>query len=233
MNKKIMGAIVALIVVIGGYFYASPYLVLNHIKSAVEAGDSEKLSVYIDYPSVRRSLKDQVKAKILEDTEIDNPNILGTLGVKFASTMIDNVVDTMVTPEGVTLLLQGKNLKDGLMNPLGEERQPSEGSDRMETSTRYLSMNVFEISVKKPNQEKMLKVIMHRDGLSWKVNKLILDLPTENLTQKQNFAEAQKSESLPITQTFVIGQQPAPSLQVASVFNFSKVQREKNHRILL
>ena len=225
-----MGVIIALVVVISGYFYASPYLVLNNIKSAVEVGDSEKLSAYIDYPSVRQGLKDQFKAKILNDVATDKTNEWQALGAKFASTMIDKVVDTMVTPEGVTLLLQGKIFKDGLMSPMNEDSQSSERlgkSDKMETSTRYLSMNVFEISVKKPNQEKMLKVIMHRDGLSWKVNKLILDLPTENLTQKQKIAEAQKSESLPITQTFVVGQQPASSLQAALVFNFSKVQREK------
>ena len=155
-----MGVIIALVVVIGGYFYASPYLVLNNIKSAVEVGDSEKLSAYIDYPSVRQGLKDQFKAKILNDVATDKTNEWQALGAKFASTMIDKVVDTMVTPEGVTLLLQGKIFKDGLMSPMNEDSQSSERlgkSDKMETSTRYLSMNVFEISVKKPNQEKMLK----------------------------------------------------------------------------
>ncbi|MEG2269601.1 MAG: DUF2939 domain-containing protein, partial [Acinetobacter sp.] len=43
MNKKLIGALItAVIILIGGYYYASPYLVLNSIKSAAQAGDSEK-----------------------------------------------------------------------------------------------------------------------------------------------------------------------------------------------
>ena len=65
MNKKLIGALIAIVVVICGYLYASPYLAINNIKKAAEAGDTEKLSTYIDYPSVRESLKSQVKASVM------------------------------------------------------------------------------------------------------------------------------------------------------------------------
>ena len=45
MNKKLIGALIAVIVVlVGGYYYASPYLALNTIKKAAQAGDSDTVS---------------------------------------------------------------------------------------------------------------------------------------------------------------------------------------------
>ena len=48
MNKKLIGALIAIVVVICGYLYASPYLALNNIKKAAQAGDSDTVSKYID-----------------------------------------------------------------------------------------------------------------------------------------------------------------------------------------
>lgn len=68
MNKKLIGAIIAVVIVlVGGYYYASPYLVLNSIKNAAQAGDSEKVSAYMDYPSVRQSFKDQMNAYMVKE----------------------------------------------------------------------------------------------------------------------------------------------------------------------
>ena len=108
MNKKLLGALIAIVVVICGYLYASPYLAINNIKKAAEAGDTEKLSTYIDYPSVRESFKSQVKASVMKDMANSNSDGWEALGEMLAVAMVDKVVDAMVTPEGVTLMLQGK-----------------------------------------------------------------------------------------------------------------------------
>ena len=41
MNKKLIGALIAIVVVICGYLYASPFLALNNTKKAAQAGDSD------------------------------------------------------------------------------------------------------------------------------------------------------------------------------------------------
>ena len=107
MNKKLIGVLIAIVVVICGYLYASPYLAINNIKKAAEAGDTEKLSTYIDYPSVRESFKSQVKASVMKDMANSNSDGWEALGEMLAVAMVDKVVDAMVTPEGVTLMLQG------------------------------------------------------------------------------------------------------------------------------
>ena len=66
MNKKRIWLIGGIVIMVLTYIYASPYLVLNSIQRAAQAGDSEKVSNYIDYPSVRQSFKDQMNAMVMK-----------------------------------------------------------------------------------------------------------------------------------------------------------------------
>jgi hypothetical protein len=91
-----------------------PYLVLNSIKNAAQAGDSEKVSAYMDYPSVRQSFKDQMNAYMVKEMASKETNGWEALGTMIATTMVDKMVDAVVTPEGMTLMLQGKDFKDSL-----------------------------------------------------------------------------------------------------------------------
>ncbi len=112
MNKKIIGAIIALVVVICGYLYASPYIAINNIKNAAQVGDSEKVSKYIDYPSVRQSFKDQMNAMMMKEMATHKDDGFAALGAMLASTMVDKMIDGFVTPEGMTMMMQGKDLKE-------------------------------------------------------------------------------------------------------------------------
>ena len=171
MNKKIIGAIIALVVVICSYLYASPYLAINSIKSAAQEGDSETVSKYIDYPSVRQSLKDQMNAKMMKEMANQKDDGFAALGAMLASTMVDKMVDGIVTPEGMTMMMKGKDLKD-VVQPSIESTE--EG--KTEYKTRYTSYSDFEVVIQDPNDSKAVTVKMVRDGLSWKVNKIVVPL---------------------------------------------------------
>ena len=74
--KKIGAAVVLVGALVGGVYYASPYLVLNELRQAVAAKDSEVLKELIDFPSVRQSLKDQfnvILASNMAAEAKDNP----------------------------------------------------------------------------------------------------------------------------------------------------------------
>ena len=198
MNKKLIGALITIVVVICGYLYASPYLALNNIKKAAEAGDTEKLSTYIDYPSVRESFKSQVKASVMKDMANSNSDGWEALGEMLAVAMVDKVVDAMVTPEGVTLMLQGKDIRDAIKQDLATEDVKQEQNVKFESSTRYLTINDFELTLKRLDTDKKLKVIMHRNGLSWKVTKLALDLDQNSvaLDQESNLQDTSSEQVL-------------------------------------
>lgn len=174
MNKKVIGIITSILILMGGYFYASPYLVLNSIKNAAQVGDSEKISAYIDYPSVRQSFKDQMNAKIMKEMPNQKNDKFSALGAMFASTIVDKMADSFISPEGMTLLIQGKGFKEKLQ--AHQERQANPSSDdktKLAYSTRYLSMNVFEATLKHKDRDMddTPRIVMERDGLSWKVKK--------------------------------------------------------------
>lgn len=177
MNKKILGVIFGLIILILGYLYASPYIAINSIKNAAQAGDSEKVSKYIDYPSVRQSFKDQMNAYMFKEMASKEANGWEALGAMLASTMVDKMIDAMITPEGMTLMLQGKDLKSTSSNG-SDDHQVSEAKKepKPDYSSRYTSMNDFEVVIKDQDKAKEVKVMMVRDGLSWKINKIIVPL---------------------------------------------------------
>lgn len=218
MNKKLIGAIIAVVIVlVGGYYYASPYLVLNSIKNAAQAGDSEKVSAYMDYPSVRQSFKDQMNAYMVKEMASKETNGWEALGTMIATTMVDKMVDAVVTPEGMTLMLQGKDFKDSLKPYTEQSSNQTISQEKLDYSTRYLSMNMFEVTLKNPNNEKQLKIIMERDGLSWKVKKFVI--PMDEVKPQQAAQQPIESAVEIPTETEI------PTIPESTIaFDFSDVQ---------
>ena len=176
MNKKLIGALIAIVVVICGYLYATPYLALNSIKKAAQAGDSDTVSKYIDYPSVRQSFKDQMNAMMAKELRNQDTDGFAALGAMLASTMVDKMVDGFVTPEGMTLMLKGKNLKDAEQDSRDTQTAETQEESKPEYEAGYTSMNDFEVIIKDQGQSKEVKVLMVRDGLSWKIHKIAVPM---------------------------------------------------------
>lgn len=212
-----IGVIFGLIILIFGYLYASPYIILNSIKNALKENDSEKVSAYIDYTSVRQSLKDQMNAYMLKEITTKEANGWEALGAMMASTLAEKMVDAAVTPEGMTLMLQGKDLRKSLTG--NREDTPKERTDtpKIEYRTRYLSMNIFEVTFKNKENDSDVKIIMERDGLSWKI-KIVLPMDEINPKQKLEPTTIPTVEKIPESET-------PPMIEPTTTFNFSGVQK--------
>lgn len=220
MNKKIIGAIVAfVIVIICGYIYATPYLVLNTIKDAAKSGDSEKLSAYIDYPSVRQSFKDQMNAMMVKEVASKENNGWEALGAMMASAMVDKMVDAVVTPEGMTLMLQGKDMTKSLTKNSDEQTSQNTDDSKLDYKTRYLSMNMFEVSFKQKDSDKQVKAIMERDGLSWKVKKIVFPM------DEMNSRREQPRPTTPVVEIPTKVEPPVITESSNTTFDFSGVQK--------
>ena len=93
-----VGAVVVLLALVGGWYWGSPRYTLHQMKAAAEAGDSDKLASYIDFPAVRTSLKEELKAQAAAAmTKTENKGF-AAIGAAFAMNMVDGMVDGMVTP---------------------------------------------------------------------------------------------------------------------------------------
>ncbi|MCH7335743.1 DUF2939 domain-containing protein [Acinetobacter sp. NIPH 2699] len=194
MSKKLKTSIVVVLLLVVGYLFAAPYLTIYQIHQAVKNDDSTALAGHIDFPSVRQSLKDQVNAQMLKDIPqvSSSDRGLAALGAVLASSMVDKLVDVMVTPQGVSMLLQGKKLKESLPWQDKVEFQPVQPSEfelssgtekasdkKANYKARYQSFHQFAVEIQQPEQQMPVNIILQRQGLSWKVTQILL--PTEQL----------------------------------------------------
>ena len=189
--KKFLPWLVGLLVIFAIYLYASPYLVLNSIKNAAQQGDADKLSGYIDFPSVKQSMKDQVKAAMVEELAAsDEQDGFEALGTMLAAAMIDPLIDGLVTPDGVTLMLQAQKLDFDLNNDKPEDK-PEVKNEDVDYKAGYLSFNRFKVQIIDANDpDESLDVIMHRDWLSWKVTRINFSLDSKDKKSNNKVAES-------------------------------------------
>ncbi|MBN3748010.1 DUF2939 domain-containing protein [Burkholderia sp. Se-20373] len=91
-----------------GYAYASPYVALGRLKSAIDARDAQAISEYVDFPSLRISLKQQVTEELMRRIDaVKKNNPFAVLGALIGSALIGPLVDAYATPEGVAALMSG------------------------------------------------------------------------------------------------------------------------------
>jgi hypothetical protein len=92
-------------------YAASPYVSFWRFTEAVRSGDSATISSRVDFPSVRASLKKQLVARFAGKTERHNR------WLNLGPTLIDVIVDTYVTPDGIAALLSNPQALKNLQSP--------------------------------------------------------------------------------------------------------------------
>lgn len=179
--KKFVYLAIGLIIIIAIYLYASPYLALNSIKKAAQAGDADTLSEYIDFPSVKQGLKDQINAQIMKEVTKEDTDGFEALGAMLATAMINPIVDGIVTPEGVAMMVQGQ--KPDLDGDVVQQTTDEQSDEtKLDYKTNYVTYKSFKVSLSDPDDGNAVDIIMRRDGLSWKVSRINLPLDFSDST---------------------------------------------------
>ena len=100
-------AITVLAAVVGVWFYFTPHIAANNMKEAAQANDSVTLSSYINFPSVKDSLKANFNAMLVTDVvNIKDSNPFDALGAAMAAAFISPMIDALVTPESLAMMMQ-------------------------------------------------------------------------------------------------------------------------------
>ncbi|HVO85078.1 MAG TPA: DUF2939 domain-containing protein [Syntrophobacteria bacterium] len=175
--KKTKFALIGLIVLILGIgFYLTPHLAVHNMKKAARNNDADALSRYVDYPSVRESLKANLLGKAareVSETRAENP--FEALQAAFAAALINPMLDALVTPEGLAMLMKGKKpqLDKSARQSTNEVKFDK---SKTETSKSYKDFNHFVVRVKEKDSTKgAVEFTFKRDGLiSWKLTFLRL-----------------------------------------------------------
>lgn len=167
------------IVVIGvvGYVAAGPYLTLGAIKTGIIENDAERLADTIEFPTLRQNLKDQLNTVVMKHAaqEADD-NPLGVLFAGLASSLVDGLVDTYVTPSALASVMEGREPGSTPTSraPVTADREAL----FRDASTAYDSVSRFSVWV--PNETGgETRFVLKRDGLSWKLVNIVI--PTDDL----------------------------------------------------
>lgn len=169
MNKKIIIVVAAvgtaIVAVVGLGAYYSPYLAIDNMTKATTNRNADALSQEIDFPSLRTSVKQNIKAQVIKQMASGATPTKG-INAEVVDKMVDPMVDKLVTPEGLGDLMQDK--VPGAKIDLSNLEQNIAAS---EVNMGYESLDRFVVHITdKADRNQAVSLILKRDGLAWKLS---------------------------------------------------------------
>jgi len=158
-----------LLVIFSLWFYFTPHRAVDAMRAAAEARNAAILTEYVEYPALKASLKANIHSLFSQSGHLKEKNTdpFAALGAAMAAAFIDPMIEKLVTPEGLSMMLQGSALQL-------DDRKSKKLSDKdFETSMGYESLDRFVVTVtrKQTLEESPVALIFSRHGLfSWKLS---------------------------------------------------------------
>ncbi|HEX7849774.1 MAG TPA: DUF2939 domain-containing protein [Sphingomonas sp.] len=197
MRKGWIIAIGAAFALVALAYGASPYVAVRGFVAAAKQGDAEKLGAAVDFPAVRADLKPQLTAAVTARMERDpemRGNPLAGLGAMLMPTILDRMIDSVVTPDGIAALVRA-----GKVGRTGSGSTPQ----RVDYDYGYVTLDRFGVTLRRKDAvEDPVRLVFQRRGLfSWKLIRIAL--PQSSLTGPAETApaEATPSDDAPASDT--------------------------------
>ena len=169
-------------IILFGYLYLTPYVSIFLFKSAIDRKDSKMAEKYIDFPSVRDSLKPQVQYYVKESVRRKSEGRpIYELGRVIFDPIItysvDSIVNSTVTLSGLKLLIE-----KGEFAQLQEENTtsdiPIDNDGNNKINLYYKNINVFILSTHIEGRSSPVKTFWKRKTfLNWELNHI--ELPSD------------------------------------------------------
>lgn len=190
MQKNIIVLLVLLSSLLG-YIVAGPYMTISSIKEGIDELNPVKIARRINFRRLREDFKAQFRAQ--DASQIDPKKTVNPLHMaknSYADHIIDDLIDTYVTPRGL------KQLTDALKRMAKSETPKKESSFtagfnkvthknvlpeglHISYKTSFDALEKFSIEITSifGESEFKTKVRLEREGLSWEV--VAITLPFE------------------------------------------------------
>lgn len=162
----------------GVWLYFTPYLAMNKLQKAAKAGDAQAMSELVDFPSLRESVKQNVRTAVSNEVGGRSRGGLGALGGLLAGVLAGPVVDAFVTPDGIAALTEGS--RPGSRHGDAIDSVAHERSKDVKVKRGYESVDLFVIHfIGKSDGKERMALVMHRDGLThWRLTGVRLPAAT-------------------------------------------------------
>lgn len=180
--KKWMLAAILILLALGGYVVAGPYIAYTAIRDAVETKDTAKLSRNVDFPQLRTNLKLQLDDYMVRRAGPDvQSSLFGVFAVRVASGVAGAAVDTMVTPAGLAAILEGRAVVHRVAGDTGPDpyRPARPANPLRDPSYRFESPSRFSASIPGDDGQD-IELVLTRHGLRWKLSDIRLSEPARD-----------------------------------------------------
>lgn len=161
--KKWVGAAVAVAVLAGaGWYFGSPSWTLYQMKSAAEARDAAELTSYIDFPTLRETTKEQLRAGMAAKMAQEETNGFAALGGMLAMSMVDSMIDGILTPSSIRMMFAETS----------DATEPQDGPG-LRTDNMQIERDGFsQFRLVDPADKTGGQFVFRREGLSWKLSEI-------------------------------------------------------------
>jgi hypothetical protein len=160
--------VVVLLAAAGTWYYASPGLTVKAMVEAAQKNDEARFSSYVDYDALRADMKSELTNRLQEEAKRDG-SAEAKLGLAMGMAMMNPIVDSMVSPKGMSSAFATLAKQHDAAKRSGKERK---GSIPADPEIRRQGLNSFVVSGKDTPQSGL---VFRRHGLGWKLSGI--DLP--------------------------------------------------------
>ncbi len=185
MKKAIILIVSITILLLGAWFFASPYMTLKRFGSALARGDANEVSKYVDYQALREDLKRDLKTILAKEVakEADTEEV-GFFALALGSLLIDLFVEMAVSQEGLAYIMEKGRMptEEVVMQNLEAKEEKPKGmkiatdntnadtKEELETSASYKGINTFVYRIRDKSSKEGIDLVFERRGLAdWKL----------------------------------------------------------------
>lgn len=122
LMKKIVGLIVFILLLVVGWFFASPYYTLYQLKNAYDSHDVTAINQHINFPSIQTDIKNQLQPVLVKKAQsITQSPFAKLLNIQIdenamVGKLVTQAVDNGVTPDTVNTVLTTQGNLSALNN---------------------------------------------------------------------------------------------------------------------
>jgi len=176
MNRNwLIGLVLAAAALFAGWYFVSPLYALNSLRDAAGSGEEAALEGSVDFPMLRASLKAELRARMAGEIGHVAGGGLGNLGATVAMSMVDPIVEGLVTPQSIaTMVRQGDVVR---REPASDSAPAATTTSEGEWSIERDGFARFTARSKSSDAEPGAGLIFERRGLGWKL--VGIDLPAD------------------------------------------------------
>jgi hypothetical protein len=149
-----------------GWLYFTPYMALDKLQAAAEAGDATALNEMVDFPALRTSIKTEVQGAVSRGIQKDG-GVFAAAAAAVTGVIVEPVVNAAVTPEGISLMMKGERPTD---DEAADRKDDDSWREDTKIGRRYEASDRFVVEYRdRQSGDERISLVMQRDGLRWRL----------------------------------------------------------------